>query len=336
MKRYQKALPWFAIVFLLCVILCFSVSEFGYPFSIKHVYFWSIGVEEGVTPFNLVTTENIKNPVLTAKDVKNVNASFVADPFMLIVNSVYYMFFEVFNKDSNHGDIGLAISNDGKKWIYQDIVLDEPFHLSYPYVFVYESKYYMIPESHKNSSIRLYVARKFPGEWDFLGDLLTGSDFVDPSILRHNGKWWIFVSSRKNDILRLYYSDKLTGPWVEHSKSPIIQNDITKARPAGRIIDVDNKLYRISQSAYPRYGTSVNAFEIIDLTTETYREIPYEGNPILERGNENWNHLGMHHMDAHKIGDNIWFACVDGLEKRWLLKVGSSSFDITGIYNKIK
>ena len=76
--------------------------------------------------------------MLTADDVNDVSASFVADPFMLIVNSIYYMFFEVFNKESNHGDIGLAISNDGKKWIYQQIVLDEQFHLSYPYVFIYQ------------------------------------------------------------------------------------------------------------------------------------------------------------------------------------------------------
>jgi hypothetical protein len=336
MKRFQKSFPWLVSGCLLCVILGFSVSKFGYPFSINHGFYWSIGVEEGETPFDLEAPKNIRNPVLTADDVKDVNASFVADPFMLIVDSTYYMFFEVFNKDSNHGDIGFAVSNDGKKWTYQHIVLDEPFHLSYPYVFIYEGNYYMIPESHKNSSIRLYVARKFPEKWEYSGNLLSGSDFTDPSILQHNGKWWIFVSSRRNDILRLYYSDKLTGPWVEHSKSPIIQKDITKARPAGRIINVDNKLYRISQSAYPRYGTNVNAFEIIDLTTNSYQEIPYERNPILERGTENWNHLGMHHMDAHKTGENRWFACVDGLERRWVLKVGSKSFDMTEIFTRKK
>jgi len=69
----------------------------------------------------------------------------------------------------------------------------------------------MIPESHKDSSIRLYVARKFPGEWEYLGNLLSGSDFIDPSILRHNGKWWIFVSSRRNDILRLITLPGLRG-----------------------------------------------------------------------------------------------------------------------------
>jgi Glycosyl hydrolases family 43 len=331
MKRFQKALIWLVSGSILCVALGFSVSRFGYPISIKHVGSWSIGVEEGVTPFYLKTPVNIKNPVLTAGDVNDVKASFVADPFMLIVNSTYYMFFEVFNEDSRQGDIGLAISNDGKKWIYQKIVLDEPFHLSYPYVFIHEGNYYMIPESHKDSTIRLYVARKFPEKWEYSGNLLSGSDFVDPSILRHNGKWWIFVSSRTNDILRLYYSDRLTGPWIEHSKSPIIQKDVTKARPGGRIIKVDNKIYRISQNDYPRYGTNVNAFEIIELNIKLYQEIPYDGNPILERGQENWNNLGMHHMDVHKTGENRWFACVDGFGKRWVMSVGSKYFDITEI-----
>ena len=68
----------------------------------------------------------------------------------------------------------------------------------------------MIPESYQDSSIRLYVARKFPREWEYVGNLLSGYDFIDPSILQHNGKWWIFFSSTRNDILRFI---TLTGLW---------------------------------------------------------------------------------------------------------------------------
>ena len=111
----------------------------------------------------------------------------------------------------------------------------------------------------------------------------------------------------------------------------MIQKDVSKARPAGRIIKVDNKQYRISQNDYPQYGTDVNAFQIIELSIESYQEIKYDGNPILKRGIDNWNKLGMHHMDAHKIGENRWFACVDGLGARWIFRIGSKSFSVPEI-----
>lgn len=91
---------------------------------------WSIGIYIGESPFNFVSPENISNPVLTAKNVTDVAADFVADPFMIKENSTWYMFFEVMNSRTQQGDIGLAITNDGLKWVYKQIVLDEPFHLS--------------------------------------------------------------------------------------------------------------------------------------------------------------------------------------------------------------
>jgi len=61
------------------------------------------------------------NPVLTASDVTDREATFVADPFLFHEGSTWYMFFEVL---SNLGEqIGLASSSDGLHWTYQQIVL---------------------------------------------------------------------------------------------------------------------------------------------------------------------------------------------------------------------
>jgi hypothetical protein len=59
---------------------------------------WSIGIYEGSDPFKMSPVTDIKNPVLTAKDVTDVDAIFVADPFIIADNNKYYMFFEVLNK----------------------------------------------------------------------------------------------------------------------------------------------------------------------------------------------------------------------------------------------
>jgi hypothetical protein len=96
---------------------------------------WSIGIYLGKSHVDLAPPETISNPVLTAKDITDVPADFVADPFMLHENGTWYMFFEVMNARDRKGDIGLATSVDGLKWTYQQIVLSESFHLSYPYVF---------------------------------------------------------------------------------------------------------------------------------------------------------------------------------------------------------
>ena len=43
-------------------------------------------------PFNLITPSGIVNPVLTADDVTDVTARFVADPFLFYENAHWYMF----------------------------------------------------------------------------------------------------------------------------------------------------------------------------------------------------------------------------------------------------
>ena len=62
-------------------------------------------------PFNVSVPPGVINPVLTASDVTDKTASFVADPFMFYEDGNWFMFFEV--EDYVSADIGLAKSNDG-------------------------------------------------------------------------------------------------------------------------------------------------------------------------------------------------------------------------------
>lgn len=273
---------------------------------------WSIGIYTGKSPFDFGPPENLKNPVLTAKDVTDVPAHFVADPFMLRENGTWYMFFEVLNARDRLGDIGLATSNDGFNWTYRQIVLDEPFHLSYPYVFKWDGDYYMIPESYQANSVRLYKAVNFPTKWSFVTSLLNGGDHVDSSILYFDEKWWLFNSSPKGDTLRLHYASELTGIWVEHPKSPIIEGNANIARPGGRVIVFNGKVFRYTQDVEGFYGNQVRAFEITELTTTNYEEKEVKENPILQASGSGWNKTGMHTIDPHQLDEDKWIACVDG------------------------
>src|ERR1043166_1230989 len=152
---------------------------------------WSIGIYAGESPLHLLPDKRIVNPVLTRADVTDIPASFIADPFMIRAGDTWHMFFEAKNIVSKNGEIGLALSKDGLAWHYQQIVLAEPFHLSYPYVFEHVGEFYMIPETLHAKHVRLYKATSFPFHWTPTADLLPGA-FADPSIFFFAGKWWMF------------------------------------------------------------------------------------------------------------------------------------------------
>jgi hypothetical protein len=283
---------------------------------------FSIGVYTGWSPLTFAGPDNIPNPVLTAREVTDIPAAFVADPFLIKRNELWHMFFEVMNARTGNGEIGLAVSLDLVNWHYEQIVLAEPFHLSYPYVFEWGGTYYLVPESHQAGAVRLYKAARFPTQWSFVGTMLEGAYLADPSPFRHQGKWWLFVDASQgmdNETLRLYSADNLLGPWHEHPKSPVIQGNSYIARPAGRVITYQNKLYRFAQACLPYYGTDVRGFEIAELTPRTYREVEVRDNPLLRPQGSGWNACGMHHVDPQLTPAGWWVASVDGWSSESIL-----------------
>ena len=270
---------------------------------------WSIGIYTGDSPFQLRGAAN--NPVLRNTDVTDIEAEFVADPFMLHADGRWHMFFEVWNRETQRGVIALATSHDGFTWSYQQVVLEESFHLSYPYVFEWQGEYYMIPETLGASAVCLYRADEFPTRWSRQQNLMAGA-YADASLVRYNDLWWLFTCTApyQHDVLRLYFARDLDGPWKEHPRSPIISNDQSRARPAGRVLQRDGHLIRFAQDCVPEYGTRVRAFEISQLTRDRYVE-KEQRNSLVPSG-EGWNAKGMHHVDAHLQTDGTWIACVDG------------------------
>lgn len=272
---------------------------------------WAIAIYEGATPFDLKPAADFPNPLITAESVTDTDALFVADPFIFRHQGGWHMFFEVMPRDTESGVIGRAESVDGREWHYRGITLREDFHVSYPHVFEWEGEIYMIPESADDYSVRLYRAASFPEKWECVGKLLTGHDFTDATVFRHEETWWMFVSNTRNNALSLYFSDHLTHGWQPHSTNPVVRNDAHHARSAGRVVVADGKLHRFAQDCEPHYGMRVFAFEITGLSREGYAEKPVSDTPVVTSSGAGWNSLGMHHVDAHFI-DGRWIAAVDG------------------------
>ena len=273
---------------------------------------WSIGIYTGNSPYDLSPAAEIPNPVLTPDDVTDIPAAFVADPFML----GGHLFLEVMRADEPRAEIGVASTEDGVSWNYKQVVVREHFHLSYPYVFQWQNTCYMIPETLGANAVCLYEAEDFPLRWSLRARLIEGQ-CADPSIFRYDDHWWLFFCSTpyRHDTLRLYFAEQLTGPWREHPRSPLVSRDMRRARPAGRVLTLNNRLVRFAQDCVPHYGSRVRAFDVLELTTNSYAEVENAASPILGGTGDGWNSQGMHHLDAQQQKDGSWLACVDGFSE---------------------
>jgi hypothetical protein len=222
------------------------------------------------------------------------------------------MFFEVENLRSGRGEIGVASSPDALSWRFERIVLKEPFHLSYPHVWLSGGTYYMLPESSAAGSLRLYKSASFPFEWNFDRELLHAS-LADATPFEHEGRWWMFALEgfRQNDLMNIYHAEKPEGPWQAHRSNPVSRGDRCTSRPAGRVIRYQGALVRFSQDFSGVYGRAVRAFRIERLTPDEFAEHEIEGEIVGPSGH-GWNETGMHHVDAHERGPGEWIACVDG------------------------
>src|SRR5271166_5234887 len=239
---------------------------------------WSIGMYGGSSPFDAVPV--VGNPVLTASDVTDADAYYVADPFMLRHEGIWHMLFEILLRDSRRGVIGLATSEDACDWRYRGIVLDQPFHLAYPQIFPSDGAIYLLPETIGAGAVRLYQAADFRRGFAPVANLIEGI-WADPTIFFHDGFWWMLACSTpyENRTLHLFFAERLLGPWHKHPRSPVIADDARRARPGGRVFQFDRRLFRLAQDCVPRYGSQLRAIEIIELTTSRYAERPCAHDP---------------------------------------------------------
>jgi hypothetical protein len=201
-----------------------------------------------------------------------------ADPFLWDEGSRCLLFFEAYSVDGGKGRILAA--EVGPKGLLTDpvVVLEEDHHLSYPFVFRWRERLFMIPESSENASIDLYECTKFPFEWRHRHSIMTGIRAVDSTVLLHDERLWLFTTIREHeetsyhDNLHLFHADDPEGSWTPHPANPV-KFDVRSSRSAGPILRDRNTLIRPAQDCGERYGSALSLNEIVSLSTQTYREV---------------------------------------------------------------
>ena len=221
-----------------------------------------------------------------------------ADPFPVFTGGRHHVFFEEHRYGEPHAHIAVVEIDASGMVGTPRVVLQRPYHLSYPSVFEWDGAWYMTPESASRRAVELYRATRFPDEWEHVGDLVSGLPAVDPTIARIHGRWWMFVGvliegASEATALHLYSAASPLGPWTPHRGNPV-KIDVRGARPGGRVFEVGGRYFRVGQDGAPSYGSGLRVFAIDELDDVTFRETEVSRiTPAWRKGL-----VGMHTLNA--------------------------------------
>lgn len=203
---------------------------------------------------------------------------FWADPHVIFRNNKYYIFIEELIYKNIRGHISVIIMDEKGNYSNPIKVLEENYHLSYPFLIEENNTLYMIPESKENNTIDLYKCIDFPTKWKLEKTLINNIKAVDATIIKKEGVYWMYANVVRNngasslDELFLFSSKTLISDnWTPHPKNPII-SDVKQARPAGSLFIFNDNLYRPSQNSGKHYGHGIKINKVIELNQTNYIE----------------------------------------------------------------
>lgn len=223
-----------------------------------------------------------------------------ADPHVVKKDERYYIFFEDSPTVRDQGVIRMVEMDAQGRMTEPVTVLERPYHLAYPSVIEQDGEYYMIPDTGAHRCVEAYRCEEFPRKWSFFKTLIPDVRAVDPTLFEHNGRWWMLVSMIEHeagsfsDELFLFHADHpLSDQWTPHPLNPIV-TDARKSRPAGRVLEIEGRKYRLSQNGTRGYGYGINLHEIVTLTETDYEEKDTQSlEPLWSK-----QYIGMHTL-AH-------------------------------------
>lgn len=196
----------------------------------------------------------------------------LADPFVHSSNGNTFVFAE----EIDPSGLGRIVAFPLEDHTSRTLIIDKPFHMSYPYLIEEGGKLYMIPEASESNTLTLYRCTEYPYKWEKVCNLLEETRIVDASVIKWKGRWWMFGNTKKygatyNEELSIFYADLLIGPWLPHNCNPICV-DSRYSRPAGAFIVEEDQLFRYVQDCSWTYGERIHKMAIQVLTESKFSE----------------------------------------------------------------
>ena len=201
---------------------------------------------------------------------------FFADPFVLMRGDLAHVFCEEVPFATGRGLISHFTIDDRGNVSGPRPVLEQPYHLSYPFVFERDGEVWMIPESSAARTVELYRAERFPDRWTKQAILLDDVLADDSTLFETDGRLFLFAALRdwqasSCDALGLYRANSLTGPWHAHPANPVLL-DPSAARPAGALFAHGRGIVRPAQDCSRGYGRSLAFCRIDRLDDEGFSQ----------------------------------------------------------------
>ncbi len=231
--------------------------------------------------------------------LKNPPFHFLADPFVVARDGKDFCFVEDFDYRTQRGAIAVYVITDGAA-SRVGMALQEPFHLSFPFIFEHKGELFMCPETEQIRNIRIYRCLEFPLRWKLEKVVMQNIAAADTMLFDMNGKWWLFTNIDRSGAgeyfeLSIFSADSpFSDRWTPHPQNPIFV-DARRARNGGLIRD-GHRHFRISQGqGFDRYGKKALLNEITELTDTSYSEaVVCELTPDFKRGI-----VGTHHFHSN-------------------------------------
>lgn len=198
----------------------------------------------------------------------------VADPFPIEVNGELYIFGEMYEYSSLKGSICYSkkTENGFGKWVK---IIEEPYHLSFPYIFQRNGCYYICPEARQSKQLYLYRCLSFPDVWERERTICEDFDYVDTVFVNANKDIIGLTCKWKNlneHSLKMFMFNEDKDK-IEFSMDKLNTLEFYFTRPAGKVFNTsDNKMILVSQICKPLYGSGL-IFKRIQVDFPKYSEM---------------------------------------------------------------
>ena len=211
-------------------------------------------------------------------EIPNPKGRFLADPFVFRYGDCDYIFVEDFFYSDNKGRISV-IKIENEQYEFLGVILEENFHLSFPFIFSHNNEIYMIPESGKNKDIRLYKCQKFPDTWVLDEILMSNVSAADTMVFFQNKKWFMLTNICSSSLgdhqseLHVFVSEDLkSNNWKPITSGNPVIFDSLRSRNGGLFFH-KGITYRINQiHGKDHYGKSFGINKINKISEHEYSE----------------------------------------------------------------
>lgn len=203
-------------------------------------------------------------------EIDSLNRYWLADPFLFEKNGITYIFYEAMDLVTKLGKIGYSVLKEDGSCTPVKIVIDQKYHLSFPYIFEYDGNVYIMPESCGDWRVKLFRAKNFPDTWETAEVLIPDVFACDSIFIEKGGARWLLT----NEMYHHPPVDTVSSCWVKNYLYPMKDLSVCGEgvkvaegdfgiRNAGKLIWDHGKLYRIGQDCRNKqYGRGMALFVI--------------------------------------------------------------------------